>query len=98
MTIFKNNKLLIATGGTGGHVFPAYSLAKNLIKNDYEVEIVLDQRGFKFLEKYKNIKLIINNSTTIFKKKFFNTIFSSKPFFLIFLIFILEKVKIKSFK
>ena len=81
MTIFKNNKLLIATGGTGGHVFPAYSLAKNLIKNDYEVEIVLDQRGFKFLEKYKNIKLIINNSTTIFKKKFFNTIFS---FFIIF--------------
>ena len=25
-------KILIATGGTGGHVFPAYSLAKNLIK------------------------------------------------------------------
>ena len=24
-------KILIATGGTGGHVFPAYSLAKYLI-------------------------------------------------------------------
>ena len=28
----KNNKILIATGGTGGHVFPAYSLAKYLTR------------------------------------------------------------------
>jgi len=76
MKTFKNNKILIATGGTGGHVFPAYSLAKNLIKNNYEVEIVTDQRGFKFLEKYKDVKFIINNSTTIFKKKIINIIFS----------------------
>ncbi len=76
MKIFKNNKILIATGGTGGHVFPAYSLAKNLIKNNYEVKIVTDQRGFKFLGKYKDVKLIINNSTTIFKKKIINIIFS----------------------
>ena len=76
MKTFKNNKILIATGGTGGHVFPAYSLAKNLIKNNYEVKIVTDQRGFKFLGKYKDVKLIINNSTTIFKKKIINIIFS----------------------
>ena len=69
MKTLKYNKILIATGGTGGHVFPAYSLAKNLIKNNYEVEIITDQRGFKFLKKYKDIKFIINNSTTIFKKK-----------------------------
>ena len=30
-------KILIATGGTGGHVFPAYSLAKYLTNNDYDV-------------------------------------------------------------
>tara|TARA_B110000285_G_scaffold178688_1_gene200996 strand:+ start:1190 stop:2284 length:1095 start_codon:yes stop_codon:yes gene_type:complete len=76
MKIFKNSKILIATGGTGGHIFPAYSLAKNLIKNNHEVEIVTDQRGFKFLEKYKDVKLIINNSTTIFNKKIINIIFS----------------------
>ena len=28
----KKNKALIAVGGTGGHVFPAYSLA-NYLKN-----------------------------------------------------------------
>ena len=76
MKTFKNNKILIATGGTGGQVFPAYSLAKNLIKNNYKVEIVTDHRGFKFLETYKGLKLIINNSTTIFKKKFISIISS----------------------
>ena len=76
MTTFKKNKILIATGGTGGHVFPAYSLAKNLIKNNYKVEIATDQRGFKYLEKFKDLKLIINNSTTIFNKKIINFIMS----------------------
>ena len=58
MTTFKKDKILIATGGTGGHVFPAYSLAKNLIKNNYDIEIVTDERGFKFLKKYKDLNLI----------------------------------------
>ncbi len=74
MKTYKNNKILIATGGTGGHVFPAYSLAKNLMKNNYQVEVVTDQRGLKFLEKYNDLKLIINNSTTIFKKKILSII------------------------
>ena len=73
----KNNKILIATGGTGGHVFPAYSLAKNLIKNNYKVEIVIDKRGLKFLEKYQDVKFIINNSTTIFNKRIIGVIWST---------------------
>ena len=76
MKTFKNNKILIATGGTGGHIFPAYSLARNLIKNNYKVEIATDQRGLKFLEKYKDLKLIINNSTTVFKKTLIGSIWS----------------------
>ena len=68
-TIIKN-KIIIATGGTGGHVFPAYSLAKNFIKNNYSVEIITDERGLKYLDKHKDINFILNNSTTIFKKKY----------------------------
>ena len=30
---FKKRKIVIATGGTGGHVFPAYSLAKYFVDN-----------------------------------------------------------------
>jgi len=68
MTITNKNKIIIATGGTGGHVFPAYSLAKNFIKNNYLVEIITDERGLKYLDKHKDIKFILNNSATVFKK------------------------------
>jgi len=74
-TIIKN-KIIIATGGTGGHVFPAYSLAKNFIKNNYSVEIITDERGLKYLDKHKDINFILNNSTTIFKKNIINSFLS----------------------
>jgi len=70
------NKIVISTGGTGGHIFPAYSLAKNFIKNDYLVEIITDKRGLKYLDKHKNIKLTVNSSATLFKKNIINLFFS----------------------
>ena len=48
---------LIATGGTGGHVFPAYSLANYLTKNNYNVKLTIDDRGLKYLKYYKNLNL-----------------------------------------
>jgi len=81
MTTIKKNKIIISTGGTGGHIFPAYSLAKNFIKNDYVVEIITDKRGLKYLDKNKDIKFILNNSATIFKKDLINLFLS------VFLIF-----------
>ena len=76
MKAINRKKIIIATGGTGGHIFPAYSLAKNFIKKDYSVEIITDKRGFKYLEKNKDIKIILNNSATIFKKNIINSFFS----------------------
>ena len=52
----KLNKVVIATGGTGGHVFPAYSLAKHLINKKIETELFSDQRGLGFLTNLKDIK------------------------------------------
>ena len=66
--IKSEKKILIAAGGTGGHIFPAYSLAKHFIKNQISVEIITDKRGFQFLKNYEDIKLKIINSATIFKK------------------------------
>ena len=68
-------KILIATGGTGGHVYPAYSLANYLIKNNYNVEIVTDKRGYVFLKQYKNLK-IINLPSSPLKSGIFNFLFS----------------------
>jgi UDP-N-acetylglucosamine--N-acetylmuramyl-(pentapeptide) pyrophosphoryl-undecaprenol N-acetylglucosamine transferase len=69
-------KIVIATGGTGGHVFPAVSLAKIFIKNNYLVEIITDKRGLKYIQQHKDIKLILNNSATIFKKNIIRIFFS----------------------
>ena len=54
----KINKIIIATGGTGGHVFPAYSLAKHFLENKINVEIISDNRGLKYLQDYNDIKVI----------------------------------------
>ena len=35
-------KILIATGGTGGHVFPALSLANYLTKKNFDVKLTTD--------------------------------------------------------
>ena len=47
-------KILISTGGSGGHVIPAITIYDHL-KNHYDVIITTDQRGFKYLdnENYK---------------------------------------------
>ena len=70
------DKIIIATGGTGGHIFPAYGLANYFNKNDYVVEIITDKRGLKYLNKNKNIKFILNNSATIFKKNILDLVVS----------------------
>ena len=50
-------KILIATGGTGGHIFPAYSLANYLINKNFSVKLTTDKRGLKYLKDYKNLNL-----------------------------------------
>ena len=46
----KKIKVVISAGGTGGHVFPGWNLAKHLIDSNYEVELVTDKRGQRFLK------------------------------------------------
>ena len=52
----KKNCIVIAAGGTGGHVFPSICLANYLMK-DYDIEIFTDERGTKYLNTHKNIKI-----------------------------------------
>ena len=77
----KLKKIIIATGGTGGHIFPAYSLAKHFIDNKINVEIISDKRGLKYLQDYNDIKVIEITSSTIFKKNIFQIFFSSLVIF-----------------
>ena len=56
MRIIKDNKNLknriiaISAGGTGGHIFPALSIAKQLINNGYYVLFFTDHKFFKFIK------------------------------------------------
>ena len=67
----KLNKIIIATGGTGGHIFPAYSLAKHYLNKKISVELVSDRRGLKYLKNFGNIKITKIDSATIFQKNIF---------------------------
>ena len=71
-------KTIIAIGGTGGHVFPGCSLADHLNKNKdkYEVKLVTDKRGFKFLKGYKNSNIYTLPSSPFINKNIFTIFFS----------------------
>ena len=49
-------KVLISTGGSGGHVIPAITIYNHL-KHTHEILISTDVRGLKYLD--KNYKAII---------------------------------------
>ena len=50
-------KILISTGGSGGHVIPALTIHDHL-KNDYDVIISTDLRGSRYLDD-DNIKTFL---------------------------------------
>ncbi len=73
----KIKKIIIATGGTGGHVIPAYNLAKHFIyENKFKVEIILDKRGLKYLKSSNKIKVTKIASATIFNKNILEIFYS----------------------
>ena len=46
-----NKNIVIAAGGTGGHIFPAVSLMENLNKIGFISILTTDSRGLKFIDK-----------------------------------------------
>ena len=73
----KLKNIIIATGGTGGHIFPACSLAKHLIDKKINVKLISDKRGMRYLKEYPNLNIIQITSSTISKKIFFKFCISS---------------------
>ena len=47
--------IVLAAGGTGGHVFPARALAEALVARGWRIALVTDQRGEAFGETMENV-------------------------------------------
>ena len=69
-------KILIAVGGTGGHVFPGYNLSKHLAEQKYSLELVTDIRGFKYLNNLKDLDVSILPSSPIITNNIFKFVYS----------------------
>ena len=69
-------KIVIATGGTGGHIFPAYSLANYLKNKNFSIRLTSDKRGSYYLKDYNNFKLVKIPSSPLIKKNIFKFFYS----------------------
>lgn len=57
--------ILLAAGGTGGHLFPAQALAEVLISRGYRVDLVTDERGDRYGGKFPAEALHIVPAATV---------------------------------
>ena len=66
-----NKNIVIAAGGTGGHIFPAVSLMENLNKIGFISILTTDSRGLKFIDKKIVQKTITIKSSSLNREKKF---------------------------
>ena len=70
-----NKKIILCSGGTGGHVIPAINFGNYLLQKGYDCSIILDSRGKRYSNKFKGKVYIINSShfsgNFFFKIRFF---------------------------
>ena len=74
-------KIIITTGGTGGHIFPAEAIAKGLLKAGYEVVFMTDKRGATF-RKLTEVPTKVIAATSVTGRSFFGKITAAGILFL----------------
>ena len=57
-----NKNFLLITGGTGGHVIPAQNLANYLINKNINCRIIVDTRGYKYINNFRGKIHVVNSS------------------------------------
>ena len=62
---FQSRPIVLAAGGTGGHLFPAQALADELRRRSMKVLLVTDERGLKWREHFPDTELRHTVSGTV---------------------------------
>lgn len=70
--------IVLAAGGTGGHLFPAEALAHELTQNGYDVHLVTDARAQRFVSGFDEGHVHVVRSATIAGK---NPVALAKTFY-----------------
>jgi len=71
-----SKKIIFCAGGTGGHIFPAVNLMKHFFDLGYDVLLVTDNRGNKFIKNHTKLRSHILNTWTPTNKNIFKKIIS----------------------
>lgn len=53
-----SKQIVLASGGTGGHIFPARALAEELTARGFEVTLITDMRGEKYDELFPGVTIL----------------------------------------
>ena len=57
--------LILAAGGTGGHMFPAQALAEAMLVRGWRVKLSTDRRGARYTSGFpKEVEINVNLSAT----------------------------------
>jgi len=60
----RTSHIVLAAGGTGGHIFPACALKDELVRRGHDVTLVTDDRGYHYREQFKDAKVRKINSVS----------------------------------
>ena len=90
-----SKKIIFSGGGTGGHILPAINLMNHFNDKGYEVLLITDSRGSKFIKKNTKFKSYLLNSGTPTNKNILKKLLS---YFLIFYAIIKSVIIIKKEK
>lgn len=80
ITIIKNidikmkKKIIIGSGGTGGHMFPAAAVASSLREIGYDIILITDKRGMRYGDSFKDDIIIELPVANIRQGSIFNKI------------------------
>jgi len=58
----RTSHIILAAGGTGGHIFPAMALKDELLRRGHDVSLITDSRGYHYRDYFEDIKIRKINS------------------------------------